>query len=275
VALLATGLAVYAALLAYPLGHAIDQSFRLFVPGRVGAAGDATLTLKNYAELLDSAYIRYFFDTFRIGLLASIASLVFAFPIALYIARHRSPVIRKTGLALLIGTLFVSVLVRVYALELTFGSAGFLAPVFRQLGVRQNSRTFIEILVILGLLHYTVPMSSLILIGTLQNVNPRLAEAAQALGASKWRSHLLITIPLSARGLLSAFLISSTLSISAFVIPMVLGKGRVAFVSNLIYNRFSEVANFPSGAAIAVVMLIISLSMVWAVSALISRRWDR
>ena len=54
-----------------------------------------------------------------------------------------------------------------------------------------------------------------------------------------------VTVPLSSRGILSAFLISYTLCISAFVVPMVLGKGKVLFVSNLIYNRFSEIANYP------------------------------
>ena len=84
-----------------------------------------------------------------------------------------------------------------------------------------------------------------------------------------------MTIPLSARGLLSAFLISFTLSISAFVIPMILGRGRVTFVSNLIYNRFSELANFPSGSAVAMVMLVFSLTVIYLVSRFTSKRWDK
>jgi ABC-type spermidine/putrescine transport system permease subunit I len=77
---------------------------------------------------------------------------------------------------------------------------------------------------------------------------------------------LTITLPLSRAGLVSAFLIALTFSISAFVIPMVLGKGRVLFVSNTIYNRFSEIADYPSGAAISVVMLVVSLLVVMGVS---------
>jgi len=128
-------------------------------------------------------------------------------------------------------------------------------------------------MIMLGLLHYVVPMSALVLIGTIQNVNPRLVEAAQALGAAKWKSHLKVTIPLSARGLLSAFLISFTLSISAFVIPMILGKGRVLFISNLIYNRFSEIANYPSGAAISIVLFAVALVIVYVMSRQVNKRW--
>ena len=75
-----------------------------------------------------------------------------------------------------------------------------------------------------------------------------------------------ITLPLSRAGLAGAFMIDFTFSISAFVIPMILGKGRVLFVSNTIYNRFSEIANYPSGAAISIVMLVISLGMIGAIS---------
>jgi putative spermidine/putrescine transport system permease protein len=53
---------------------------------------------------------------------------------------------------------------------------------------------------------------------------------------------------------------------------MVLGKGRVLFVSNTIYNRFSEIADYPSGAAISVVMLVVSLLFVTGLSALGGKR---
>ncbi len=98
-------------------------------------------------------------------------------------------------------------------------------------------------------------MAVIVLLAPLQALNPRLVEAAQALGAPRWKAHVTITIPLSARGLLAAFMLCFTFSISAFVIPMVLGKGRVLFVSNLIYSRFGEVGNYPGGAALSIALL--------------------
>jgi ABC-type spermidine/putrescine transport system permease subunit I len=83
-----------------------------------------------------------------------------------------------------------------------------------------------------------------------------------------------VTLPLSGRGLVAAFLFSFTFSISAFVIPMILGRGRVLFVSNLIYNRFSEIANYPSGAAISIVMFLLSLMTVYLISRLAEQRWE-
>jgi ABC-type spermidine/putrescine transport system permease subunit I len=53
---------------------------------------------------------------------------------------------------------------------------------------------------------------------------------------------------------------------------MVLGKGRVLFVSNLIYSRFGEVTNFPGGAAIAIVLLAITIALVYLLSAVADRK---
>jgi ABC-type spermidine/putrescine transport system permease subunit I len=114
-------------------------------------------------------------------------------------------------------------------------------------------------------------MSILILIGAIQNLNPRLTEAAQSLGASAFKAHLTVTVPLCVKGLVSAFLVSMTLGISAFVIPWILGRGRVLFISNLIYSRFSEVANYPSGAAISIVMMVLSIILIFVMSRLATR----
>ncbi|MCA1363347.1 ABC transporter permease subunit [Bradyrhizobium sp. IC3069] len=95
-----------------------------------------------------------------------------------------------------------------------------------------------------------------------------MTEAARSLGASALISHLKGTIPLCIRGVVSAFLISMTLGVSAFVIPWVLGRGRVLFISNLINSRFSEIANYPSGAAISIVMMALSLLLIFVMSRL-------
>ena len=54
-----------------------------------------------------------------------------------------------------------------------------------------------------GLLLFIIPIAVLTLIGTHQNIDKSLVEAAQALGAPRWRAHLSITVPLSIQGVLS------------------------------------------------------------------------
>ena len=271
--LLVPGVGIVLAFLALPLANVVEESFRLFEPGRIGAAKDAPYTLFNYAELINSTYLYYFFETARIGFIASIIGLVLGFPISYVIARRFTPFWRKVGVGFLIGIMFLSTLVRVYALQLTFGPTGIAKFLSGMLGVSMNGRFYTEMVVILGLLHYLVPIAAITLLGTIQNVNPRLTEAGQALGAPRWMAHLTITIPLCVPGFLSAFLISFTLCLSAFVVPMILGKGKVLFVSNLIYSRFSEIANYPSGSAISIIMLVLSLLIIYGITYLVTSRW--
>jgi putative spermidine/putrescine transport system permease protein len=271
--LLVPGALVLGVLLILPLANVVAESFRLYLPGRIGSAMDAPYTLINYQELMLPAYVGYFADTFRLGFIVSVVALFASFPIAYYIARQAMGSKRKIAMGFLVAMLFLSALVRVYSIELTFGPVGFLQHLSHVLGLTPNSRALLEILVIAGLCHFIIPISALMLVGTLQNLNPRLVEAAQALGAPRWKAHLAITIPLSARGIVSAFLVCFTLSISAFVAPMILGKGKVLFVSNLIFSRFSELGNYPSGSAISVILLVASVSIIYLVSRL-AARWD-
>lgn len=271
--LLVPGLGIFLAFLVLPLANVVEESFRLFEPGRIGAAKDAPYTLVNYGELVEPAYLFYFAETVRFGLISSITALVIAFPIAYLVARQKSLLLRKLAIGFLIGMMFLSTLVRVYALQLTFGPTGIARIVSSLLDISPNGRPYTEFVVILGLLHYLIPISAVTLLGTIQNINPRLSEAAQALGAPRWRAHLSITVPLSVPGLLSAFLICFTLCLSAFVVPLILGKGKVLFVSNLIYARFSEIANYPSGSAVSIVMLVMSLTIIYGITRLVTARW--
>ena len=265
---------LFLALLGGPIITLIEESFRLFVPGRVGSTEGAPFTLKNYTELIEFAYIRFFWLTVRVSFIAAVFATALGFTIDYSVSRIKSEVARKLWIGFLVTMMFISILVRVYSLELTFGPVGLMKWLPGVLGFRRSSAAMIEIVVVAGLLHFTLPMAALTLVGTVQNVNPRLAEAAQTLGASRWLAHLTVTIPMCARGLLSAFLISFTLSVSAFIVPLILGKGRVVFVSNLIYSRFSEIANYPSGAALSLVLLVFSFAIVYAITEFVSRRLE-
>ena len=269
--LLIPALTLFLMLLILPLANIAEESFRLFVPGHIGASKDAPYTIFNYAELLDPAYLYYFIETLRLSLISSLIGLIIGFPMAYHVARQRSALLSKLAIGFLIGMMFLSTMVRVYALQLTFGPTGFAKFICSILNTRPTSRFYTELVVIFGLLHYVIPIAAITLLGTIKNLNPRLAEAAQTLGSPRWKVHLSITVPLCIPGILSAFLISYTICMSAFVVPMILGKGKVLFVSNLIYSRFSEIANYPSGSSIAIVMLVLSLGIIYGITYIASR----
>lgn len=261
---------VFSILLVLPLANVLDQSFRTFEGGHIGASDDALYTLHNYSELVEPAYFFYFIQTFRIGFIGSVLAVILAFPIAYLIARMQSRFWRGLVSGTLIGIISVSTLVRVYALLLTLGPVGYGRELSGLFGLSPNSGTYTEMMVLAGLVYFHTPVSVLILIGTIQGLDSRLVEAAQSLGAPRWKSHLSITIPLSLHGISAAFLLSLAVCVSAFVIPLILGKGKVLFVSNIIYSRFSEVANYPSGSAISIVLLGTAIVLVMILPWLLS-----
>ena len=274
VLLLIPALTVFCVLLVLPLVNILLESFREYTPGLIGAAPDAPFTLENYTAFFETAYLLFFYDTYRIGLMATLIGLGIGYPIAYYVARQPSGLARKLWIGFLVEMMFLSVLVRVYSISLTFGPVGFLRQITALTGRSPASPAISEMMIIAALLHYMIPIAALTLIGTVQNVNPRLAEAAQALGAPRWWSHLTVTLPLSMRGILSAFLICYTLGISAFVMPMILGRGQIFFVSNLVYSRFGEVANYPSGSALSMIMLALSLLIIYLITRMATAHWS-
>ncbi|MER8671604.1 ABC transporter permease [Mesorhizobium sp. M1156] len=263
--------AVFIVFLALPMMAVVAESFHTFVPGRIGSMEGGPLTTKNYADLIDPAYIRYFSQTYFLAFCASVIAVLIGFPIANYIVRSASTRARKIWLFALIGLMFLSALVRIYAIQLTFGQGGIVASLLSTFGVDTTGYMYINVVVMVGLLHYEIPMCILILIGAVLHVNPRLTEAAQSLGASVSKAHLTITVPLCVKGLVSAFLVSMTVGVAAFAIPLILGRGRILFISNLIYSRFSEIADTPSGSSIAVVMTVLSLLLIFVLSRLTTR----
>jgi ABC-type spermidine/putrescine transport system permease subunit I len=268
-ALLAPGAILLVVLLVAPIALMAVESFHPFVAGRVGSG--AGWTVRNYTELIEPAYAFYFYDTFRIGFIVSAIALLFATPLAWQAARTKRRATRVSIFGLLIGLLFMSLVARLYAIQMTWGSTGPLAFFGTLIGVPARSSGYAAIQVAIGLLHFVVPMAAMILIGTFQNISPRLEEAAASLGAPRWRVAFTVTLPLAIPGLLSAFMIAFAMCISNFVVPLILGRGVVLFTTNLMYVRFSDVANFPSGAAIGIIMFTLAGVVVYTLAGLV--RW--
>jgi ABC-type spermidine/putrescine transport system permease subunit I len=274
IVLLSPGIMLLVLLLVLPLANIVVESFRQYVPGKVGGSFDAPFTLANYVALLHPVYINYLTVMLWCASIATLGALVMSYPIAYVIARTKSWAIRVALIGLLVGLLFLSALVRVYSLELSFGSVGLGRTIAALMSVSSNSSSYATFLVIIGLMHHSVPLAALLMTGTIQNINPRLVEASQALGAPTWRAHLSVTLPLSMPGVLSAFLVCYTINLSAFVVPMILGKGKIQFLSNLVYDRYAELANFPSGSAIAIQLLAVTLAITYGIGWVL-RRWTR
>jgi ABC-type spermidine/putrescine transport system permease subunit I len=267
--LLAPGLLILAGLVVAPITLMAIDSFRPFVAGRIGAGGG--WTLGNYVELIAPAYAYYFWDTFRIGFLVSITAVFLGTPLAWRAARSDRRLVRVFIFGLLIGLLFMSLIAKLYAVQMTWGPTGPFAFFGALIGVPVRSPGYAEVQVFIGLLHFVLAPATLMMIATFQNISPRLEEAAASLGAPRWRVAVDVTLPLATPGLLATFMIVLAVCISNFLVPLILGRGVVLFTTNLMYTRFADVANYPSGAAIGMIMILAAGGLILALTLLVRR----
>jgi ABC-type spermidine/putrescine transport system permease subunit I len=254
---------IYAALLVGPLANLLIESLRPYVGGRIG--GSATgWTLENYGALLHEQYAVYFGRTLELSLIACAVGVLLAYPVAHHIARTRSRRQRRLWINLLVSSLFLDALIRCYALVLFFGPTGVVLPILHAyFGILGNNAALLQCQVVIGLLYLVIPIYALTLVGPIENINPRLAEAALTLGASYWKSILVTDVALSLPAIFSSFLIVFTLCITSFIVPLILGQGFIIFIANLIAERFFDSANYPSGAALSILLLVLVLTIVY------------
>jgi spermidine/putrescine transport system permease protein len=115
----------------------------------------------------------------------------------------------------------------------------------------QYSITAVQI----GLAYNYLPLFILPVFATLDRMDWALVDAAQDLGASGTTAFRQITLRLSAPGLLAGALLVFIPMMGEYVIPLILGGGRVDMAGNLITRSFLEANDYPVGSAAALLMM--------------------
>ena len=124
--------------------------------------------------------------------------------------------------------------------------------------------------IVLAEVFYCFPHAMLILTAALAAADARLYDAAAALGASRWRAFLTVTLPGVKYGLMSACFVVFTLVITDFGVPKVIG-GKYSVMATEIYNQVIGQQNFTMGATVSVVLVVPAL-IAFVVDRLVQRR---
>jgi len=224
------------------------------------------LTLENWARLFETdIYLRLFFKSIGYALLTTLLCILLGYPLALMIAR--SPKKRRDLLLLLVILPFWSnFLVRIYAWMIIFSPAGALTRMINSVlavfGVEPITLMYSATAVIVALVYVHLPFMVLPLYANLEKHNPALLDAAQDLGADRWRRFWNVTWPLSLPGVYAGSILVFIPVLGMFAIPELLGGTDGIMIANVIKQQFVESRDWPFGSVLSMVLTLAAVLVV-------------
>ncbi|MDW4500001.1 ABC transporter permease [Sulfitobacter sp. D35] len=243
----------YAALLLLPLAVVLIFSF-----GERNAVGGYApgFSFDNYANL--PARFAAFRNTMTLAPFGTIAALLIAYPLAYFLAFRVSERWKTTLLVLVIVPFWTSILIRSYAWIFLLGGKG-IPALLESIGIDDVRLINTPFAVLVGIVYGYLPLMVFPIYVALEKLDKRLLEAAADLGTPPWRSFLQITLPLSMPGVLTGSMLVFILLMGEFLIPAILGGGKVFFVGNALVDLFLQSRNWAFGSAVAVALVVIML----------------
>jgi putative spermidine/putrescine transport system permease protein len=235
---------------------------------------DVVFTLRHYQRLFESdLYFDALVATLRIGAITTVIALAIGYPLAHWMARMRSRLGHALLLMAVIAPLLTGIVVRTFAWMTLLGDRGVINTTLQWLGATERPLPLMynEFGVIVGLVHIYVPFMVLTLVGVIGRIDRSLEEAARGLGASRARTFLEVTLPLSLPGIVAGSLLVFALAISAYVTPVLLGGSSVLTVPVLVYQQVSASFNLGFAGALGAVLLAVALVLVIGYNAILGR----
>ncbi len=261
--LLAPALLVVAVGLALPIGWLIRFSL---LQSETGMPVSDALTTANYERLLgDAFHMRVFLRTLGMSAAITICALVLGYPLAH--ALWRAPPRWRGALTIaVLSPLLVSIVVSSYGWLVILGTNGLANRALLALGLISSPVKLIytEFAILLGLVHIVLPFVVLSVLAALERIDPRYAEAASVLGAGRFAVLRHVTLPLALPGLIAGTTLAFSIAMSAYVTPAVLGPSGPNFIATSIYNEFVTLFDWGMGAAMATLLLVLGLGLVFA-----------
>jgi spermidine/putrescine transport system permease protein len=243
----------------------------VFSFGERGAAGGyvPAFTLENFLNL--GARWAAFQNTLILAPLGTLICLLIAYPLAYFLALRTSPRWRTVLLILVIVPFWTSILIRSYAWIYLLGGQG-VPSLLNALGLGNPRLINTPFAVLVGIVYGYLPLMVFPIYVALERLDKRLLEASSDLGSPPWRSFLQVTLPLSMPGVATGCMLVFILLMGEFLIPAMLGGGKVFFIGNALVDLFLQSRNWAFGSAVAVALVLVMLVTVAAYLRL-TRRW--
>jgi spermidine/putrescine transport system permease protein len=261
--LLAPGLAWLAAFFIVPLGLLAYQSLQ---SGTFDFGYQFDWEFYNYWDAI-SRYDNHLVRSFVYAGLATLLALVVSYPLAYWIA-FRGGRWKNVFLLAIIAPFFVTYLIRTLAWQNILADQGTVVGLLRDLHVLEADGRLLatSTAVVAGITYNFLPFMALPLYVALEQIDPRLIEAAQDLYASKLRAFLRVTFPLSLPGVFAGTLLTFIPAAGDFINAQLLGTPQQHMIGNVIQSKYLELIDYPAAAALSFVLMAVILVGVAAYS---------
>ncbi len=213
-------------------------------------------TFGNLASL--SMYAHIFFLSICFAFVATIICLLIGYPLAYFMARCK-PSTQKMLVVLLMLPMWISLLIRTYALMALLDNGGLFNSLLEQIGIGRVKIVGTSGAVILGMIYDFLPYMVLPIYTTISKLDNRYYEAASDLGCTNRQTLFRVILPMSVPGIISGITMVFVPSISTFYISQKLGNGSFDLIGDTIERQFQNPSTYHIGAAISLVMMILIL----------------
>ena len=220
-------------------------------------------TLANYQTVFErTVYLKVLGRSLMAALLVSVITLILAFPYAYTMVRTPSSLLRKFLLISLFLPFFIGQVVRAYGWLIILGHEGILNSALSAMGFAGVDLIYNYWAVILGLVQYMLPFAVLLLAPAITAIPQEVELASEGLGAHWINTFRHVVIPMARPGLIGAFVVIFTLTLTDFAMPEILGGGTNDFIANAIYDSFFQISDPGLGAALSMLLVTIGSVLV-------------
>jgi spermidine/putrescine transport system permease protein len=221
----------------------------------------------NYMEIIfDPQYLRVFLRTAKISGLVAMSSILIAYPLSyflVFIIQNKQ--LRSILYMAVIVPLWVSYLLRAYTWKIILGNEGILNSFLVWSGfLDQPTDIFLynHFSMVITLTYIFVPFMVMPIYMTLEKIPRSLIEASKDLGVGPIKTFLSVTLPLSMPGVIAGATFTICLTFGDFIASFLVGGPNGAMIATIIQSQFGATLNWPLGAALSIVMLIIVLTII-------------
>lgn len=221
-------------------------------------------TLTNYIRFFEPLYIGILIDTFKVALITTLVTLLLGYPLAYYIA-GLTRAWQNTWLLLVMIPFWINFLVRSYAWVIILRSQGMVNTFLLHLGWIEQPLQLLynPAAVMLGMVYTLLPFMVLPIYVSLEQLDRRKLEAAYDLGANPFQAFRHVTLPLTLSGVVTGCVLVFVSSFGMFIIPDIMGGAKSALIGNVIQNQFLSARDWPFGAALSILLILMSSVMIY------------